>query len=102
VFGLAAGSFVRRFPALKWASRVRKVHAKRPNGSAIVIGVSNAATILTRRLYARRKVRSEPFNSHLKALFELEDRVWLWGLENNRTMMLTAIFAYQILLTYNT
>ena len=54
-----------------------------------------------RRLFARRKVRSEPFNSHLKSLFELEDRVWLWGLPNNRTVLETAVFAYQILLTYN-
>lgn len=53
------------------------------------------------RLYARRKVRSEPFNSHLKTLFELDDRVWHWGLENNRAAILCAIFTYQILLTYN-
>ena len=54
-----------------------------------------------RRLYARRKVRVEPFNAHLKHLFELEDRVWHWGLDNNRTMLLAAIFAFQLLLTYN-
>lgn len=54
-----------------------------------------------RRLYARRKTTVEPFNSHLKNLFDLEDRVWHWGLNNNRTMILAAIFAYQILLNYN-
>jgi hypothetical protein len=54
-----------------------------------------------RRLYARRKTTVEPFNSHLKLLFDLEDRVWHWGLDNNRSMVLAAIFAYQTLLTFN-
>jgi len=54
-----------------------------------------------RRLYARRKTTVEPFNSHLKLLFDLEDRVWHWGLDNNRSMVLGAIFAYQTLLTFN-
>ena len=54
-----------------------------------------------RRLYARRKVRSEPFNAYLKALFELQEHVWLWGLGNNRTQLLAAVLAYQILLTHN-
>lgn len=53
------------------------------------------------QLYARRKVTVEPFHSQLKRLFELHDRVWHWGLDNNRTMILAAIFSYQILLTYN-
>ncbi len=48
-----------------------------------------------RRLYARRKETVEPFNAWLKHLFELEDRVWHRGLDNNRTMILAAIFAYQ-------
>ena len=56
---------------------------------------------LGRRLYARRKTTIEPFNSHLKRLFDLEDRTWHWTLANNRTMVLAAIFAYQTLLTYN-
>lgn len=54
-----------------------------------------------RSLYARRKVRAEPFNSHFKSLFALEDKVWLWGMGNNRTMLLVAIWAYQLLLTVN-
>lgn len=54
-----------------------------------------------RRLYARRKTTVEPFNSHLKYLFDLEDRTWHWGLENNQTQILAAIFAYQSLMTYN-
>lgn len=54
-----------------------------------------------RELYARRKTTVEPFNSHLKMLFDLEDRVWHWGLENNRSMVTGAIFAYQTLLTFN-
>lgn len=54
-----------------------------------------------RMLYARRKVRVEPFNACLKHLFDLQERVWHWGLENNRTMILTAICVYQLLLTHN-
>lgn len=55
----------------------------------------------SRRLYARRKTTVELFNSHLKRLFDLEKRVWHWGLQNNRTMILAAIASYQTLLTYN-
>jgi hypothetical protein len=54
-----------------------------------------------RALYARRKTTVEPFHAQLKHLFELEHRVWHRGLDNNRTMVLAAIAAYQILLTYN-
>lgn len=54
-----------------------------------------------RSLYRRRKTSVEPFHSQLKRLFELEDRVWHWGLANNRTTILAAICAYQILLTHN-
>jgi Transposase DDE domain len=52
------------------------------------------------RMYRRRKQSVEPFNSHLKKLFELEDRVWHRGLDNNRTMILAAIFIYQLLICY--
>jgi hypothetical protein len=52
-------------------------------------------------LYARRKTRAEPFNARLKHLFDLHERVWHWGLDNNRTMILAAICAYQLLLAYN-
>ena len=54
-----------------------------------------------RALYARRKVRVEPFNARLKHLFDLHDRVWHWGLDNNRTMLLAAICVYQLLLAHN-
>ena len=52
-------------------------------------------------LYARRNVRVEPFNAQLKHLFDLQDRVWQWGLDNNRTVLLAAICAYQLLLMHN-
>ena len=52
------------------------------------------------RLYRRRKQSVEPFNSHFKKLFDLEDRVWHRGLDNNRTMILAAIFIYQLLSRY--
>jgi len=53
------------------------------------------------KLYARRGQTVEPFNDWLKSLFELEHRVWHRGLDNNRTQLLAAIFAYQLLLRYN-
>jgi hypothetical protein len=54
-----------------------------------------------RRLYARRKTSAEPFHAQLKHLFDLDERVWHWGLENNRTAILAAIAVFQLLLTYN-
>jgi len=54
-----------------------------------------------RRIYARRKKTVEPFNQWFKSLFELDQRVWHRGLENNQTQMLAAIFAYQLLVRYN-
>jgi len=54
-----------------------------------------------RRRYARRRKTVEPFNQWFKSLFELDDRVWHRGLDNNRTQLLGAIFAYQLLVRYN-
>lgn len=53
-----------------------------------------------RRLYRRRSVTVERFNSHFKHLFELNDRAWHRGLPNNRASILAAFVAYQVLLTY--
>jgi Transposase DDE domain len=54
-----------------------------------------------RRIYARRKKTIEPFNQWFKSLFEMEHHVWHRGLDNNRTQILAAIFAYQLLVRYN-
>lgn len=54
-----------------------------------------------RTLYARRGQTVEPFNEWFKSSFELDHRVWHRGLDNNRTQILAAIFAYQLLLRYN-
>lgn len=54
-----------------------------------------------KRLYARRGQTVEPFNDWFKQLFELDQKVWHRGLNNNRTQMLAAIFAYQLLVRYN-
>jgi hypothetical protein len=54
-----------------------------------------------KRMYARRKKSVEPFNQWFKSLFELEQKVWHRGLENNRTQLLAAIFAYQALVRHN-
>lgn len=53
------------------------------------------------RLYGRRSKTVEPFNSWLKSLFELDTRTWHRGLDNNRTQILAAVFAYQLLVRYN-
>lgn len=54
-----------------------------------------------RRLYARRGQTVEPFHDWFKSLFQLNDRVWHRGLDNNRTQLLAAIFAYQLLVRTN-
>lgn len=51
--------------------------------------------------YRRRGQTVEPFNEWFKSLFELEDRVWHRGLENNQTQMMAALFGYQLLVRYN-
>jgi hypothetical protein len=53
------------------------------------------------RLYQRRSQTVEPFNDWLKSRFDLHDRAWHRGLDNNRTQLLAAIFSYQLLLFYN-
>jgi len=52
-------------------------------------------------IYRRRGQTVEPFNEWFKSLFELEDRVWHRGLENNQTQLLAALFAYQLLVRCN-
>ena len=52
-------------------------------------------------LYARRRQTVEPFNSWLKELFDLKDRVWHRGLDNNRTQLLAAVLGFQLLLHLN-
>jgi hypothetical protein len=52
-------------------------------------------------IYRRRSQTVEPFNEWFKSLFELEDRVWHRGLENNQTQLLAALFAYGVLVRYN-
>jgi len=53
------------------------------------------------RLFARRGRSVEPFNDWFKRDFDLDQRVWHRGLANNRTQLMAAIFAYQLLLRYN-
>lgn len=52
-------------------------------------------------LYARRGQTVEPFNAWFKTLFELEDRVWHRGLDNNRTQVAAGLLIYQLLLRIN-
>jgi hypothetical protein len=54
-----------------------------------------------RRLFPLRKKTVEPFNQWFKHVFELEDHVWHRGLGDNRTMLLAAVFCYQLLQRYN-
>jgi hypothetical protein len=53
------------------------------------------------RLYARRRVTAEPFNAWLKERFQLQQRVWHRGLNNNRSQILAAILGYQLVLHLN-
>jgi len=54
-----------------------------------------------RRLYKRRAKTVEPFHQWFKSCFELEDRVWHRGLQNNQTQVLASMVAYQLLVRYN-
>jgi len=54
-----------------------------------------------RQLFARRGCTIEPFNEWFKSLFDLHECAWHRHLDNNRTQLLAALFAYQILLRYN-
>jgi hypothetical protein len=53
------------------------------------------------RLMRRRSTRVEPFNDWFKTRFDLHDRAWHRGVDNNRTQLLAAVFAYQLLLFFN-
>ncbi len=53
------------------------------------------------KLYALRSQTVEPFHDWFQTLFELDQEVWHRGLENNRTQILAAIFAYQVLVRHN-
>jgi hypothetical protein len=54
-----------------------------------------------RRIYRERSQSVEPFHEWFKELFELSHRCWHRGLANNQTLILAALFAYQLLLRYN-
>jgi len=54
-----------------------------------------------RTIYRRRGQTVEPFHEWFKSLFELDDRVWHRGLENNQTQLLAALFAHQLLVRFN-
>jgi hypothetical protein len=54
-----------------------------------------------RQVYRRRSKTVEPFNQWFKHLFELDEHAWHRGLDNNRTMILAAVFCYQQLVRYN-
>ena len=51
-------------------------------------------------LYARRKVAVEPTFGRLKALFQMEP-AWMYGLGNNRALLLLMVYCYQLLLYRN-
>lgn len=53
------------------------------------------------RVYAQRGQSVEPLHERLKALFDLNPRVWHRGLDNNKTLLLSVIFCYQLLLRLN-
>jgi hypothetical protein len=54
-----------------------------------------------RRIYQRRTKSVEPFHEWFKNDFELGERVWHRGLDNNRTQILAAMVCYQLMVRYN-
>jgi len=58
-------------------------------------------TTFAKRLLHRRGAKIEPFFDWLKSRFDLHHHAWHRGLNNNRTQILAAIFAYQLLLLFN-
>jgi len=53
------------------------------------------------RLRLRRCQTVEPFNEWFKSLFELDQRAWHRGLDNNKTQLLGAVCCYQLLVRLN-
>jgi hypothetical protein len=87
----------KRTPRRAWRrTKVRRLRLRHRQSRAAFIASERG-----KRLYARRRQTVEPFNSWLKELFFLEDRVWHRGLDNNRTQLLAAIFTYQLLIHLN-
>jgi hypothetical protein len=58
-------------------------------------------TRVGRRWYRQRSQIVEPFHQWFKQQFDLTCHCWHRGLDNNRTQILAAMFAYQLLLRYN-
>ncbi|MCY2974283.1 MAG: transposase [Planctomycetota bacterium] len=56
---------------------------------------------LSQKHFRPRSQCIEPFNEWFKSAFELNERVWHRGIENNRTQVLSCIFAYQVLVSLN-
>lgn len=54
-----------------------------------------------KRLYALRSKSVEPFNEWFKQKFDLHERAWHRGLDNNRTQLTAAMFVYQLILRYH-
>ena len=82
----------------------RSARSRRP--AAAAAGSASAVPLLLdsprgRRLYARRRISVEPFHARLKALFRPAGRRLALWLGENRTQMLAAILAYQVLLIHN-
>jgi len=87
----------RRKPRKQWReSRRRQQRRQRRE-----VRRSYFETAAAKRLYRRRGKTVEPFNQWFKHLFQIDDRVWHRGLDNNRTQLLAAMFCYQLLLRYN-
>lgn len=54
-----------------------------------------------KRLYQQRSKSIEPFHEWFKSDFDLNERVWHRGLDNNRTQILAALFGYQLMVRHN-
>lgn len=87
----------------------KELSPRRPNESKAVYGQRQRRAQRhkyfqrpeAKRKYRLRALSVEPFNEWFKSAFEFSQTVWHRGLNNNRTQILAAIFAYQVMLRYN-
>lgn len=74
----------------KYASRMRRAQRRK-----------NFGRKNSQKTFRLRSQCIEPFHEWFKSAFELNEKVWHRGIENNRTQVLSCLFAYQILVCVN-
>ena len=85
----------RKRPTARGSAAEREASARRAKRTAYYNSPAG------RRAYAQRGRSVEPLHERFKALFDLNPRVWHRGLNNNKTLLLSVVFSYQLLLRFN-